>query len=55
LVIDVDQSICRPPPIDAGSAENKIVSKVVKLKDELLMLIDREIFLNNVTLNAKGK
>ena len=42
-VIDVDNDACEPPPANIDSAENKIISQVVKLKDELLMVINQEV------------
>ncbi|OPX88727.1 response regulator [Pelotomaculum sp. PtaB.Bin117] len=39
-VIDVDEDICESPPANMGSLENKFLSEVVKLKDELLLIIN---------------
>ena len=42
-VIDVDNDACELPPANIDSAENKFISQIVKLKDELLMVINQEV------------
>lgn len=42
-VIDINEGICEPPPANMSGLENKFVSKVVKLEDELLTIIDQQV------------
>lgn len=42
-VVDIDEDTCEPPPANMSSMENKFLSKIVKLKDELLMIIDQQV------------
>lgn len=39
-VVDIDENECEPPPANAGIIEGEFLHSVVKLKDELLMIID---------------
>lgn len=42
-VVDVEEDICEPPPANMGGNENRFLFEVVKLRDELLMVIDHRI------------
>lgn len=39
-VVDIGEDICESPPANVDSMEVEFISSVVKLKDELLMIID---------------
>jgi len=41
-VIDIDESLCEPPPANSPQMEYKYVKRVAKLEGELLLLIENE-------------
>lgn len=46
-VVDIDKNECEAPPANVGVIEGEFLHSVVKLKDELLMIIDpTRIFMN---------
>jgi purine-binding chemotaxis protein CheW len=46
-VIEVDKESCELPPANVGALECEFINSVVKLKDELLMIIDpKKIFVD---------
>lgn len=52
-VIDIDTAECEPPPANVGGVENEFISSVVKLKSELLIIIDpQKVFSDRGMLEA---
>ncbi|KJR95939.1 MAG: hypothetical protein VR68_16255 [Peptococcaceae bacterium BRH_c4a] len=41
-VVDIVEDICEPPPANINSIEKKFVSEVVRLENQLLMILHRE-------------
>jgi purine-binding chemotaxis protein CheW len=39
-VIDIDDDLCEPPPSNVGGIDGEFIKSVVKLKDDLLMLLN---------------
>jgi purine-binding chemotaxis protein CheW len=46
-VIDIDKEECELPPANVGGVEGEFINSIVKLKDELLIIIDpKKIFID---------
>lgn len=45
-VFDVDDDICEPPPANIGGHDTKYIRKVVRLADELMMIVDPDTIFN---------
>jgi len=46
-VLVVDEEMCEQPPANVGGIEGRYLSDLVKLKNELLMIINPEILFDN--------